>query len=471
MLLRASVVASSSWLILSSSSGGPSSPARLTNKGAGARELLEIARDLDLGAEGRTLAIFNPDGNAGQVVTERLGVREGHGRLTDAIDQLLRFEAAIDPHTLGKPLYSKQLAGAVPRFRQSVGIKEEHVSRIQRDADLFVNLVLADTEWQVLSLQHRASPSLRPEMNRHRMSAVDEIDGAFLEIEPGIADRHKTLELDELPCDLRVRERHDVFRFRKCPGLGERNQPAERLQKVTLGRRAEECRGNTLAHDVADDDVEAVVPMLEEVVEVTIDALRWNGERRHTHAGHVAGRLVEQERLLDLEADLDLLLARPRQFLLRPLALGDVFRDADEILWRSIGADDWNLDGVQVPQTAVRCLDGLLRNLHDLTAVQYRAILRDEEAGLFLGKEIVVASSDCGAAVDAQGLFFGSVPPHEFQVPGVLDEEHDRQVFEHRVEKAPRIFEFSRPFRQGFFGAPVLRHLLFQLRVGSSQLG
>src|SRR5262245_12722296 len=397
-------------------------PAPLANKGAGAGELLEIARNIDLGAEGRTLAIFNPDGNAGQVVTEGLGVRESDGRLTDAIDQRLRFETAILPDTLGKPFYSKQLAGAVPRFGQSVGIEEEHVSPIQRDVDLFVNLALADTEWQVLSLEHRARPCLRHEKNRRRMSAVDEIECAFLQIEPGIADRHETLELDELPCDLRVRERHDVFRFWKRPGRGKRKQPAERLQEVTLGRRAEKCRGNTLAHDVADDDVEAVVPVLEEIVEVTVDALRWNGECRHPHARHVAGRLVEQERLLDLEADLDLLLARPRQFLLRPLALGDVLRDADEILWRAVGADDRDLDGVQVAQTAVDRLYGFLRNLHHLAAIQDRAILRNEEAGLLLGKEVVVASSDRGAAVDAQGLFFGSVPSHEFQVRGVLDE-------------------------------------------------
>ena len=58
-----------------------------------------------------------------------------------------------------------------------------------------------------------------------------------------------------------------------------------------------------------------------------------------THARHVPGRLVEQQRLLDLEADLDLLLARPSQLLLRPLALGDVFGDADQIFRLAVGAE------------------------------------------------------------------------------------------------------------------------------------
>ena len=169
-------------------------------------------------------------------------------------------------------------------------------------------------------------------MNRRRVAAVHEIDATVLEIEPGVADGHETLELDELPGDLRVGQRHDVLRFREGSRCGERNQAAERLQKVALGRGAEQRRGNPLAHHVSDDDVEAVVPVLEEIVEVAVDSLRRNGERGHAHARHVSGRLVEQERLLDLEADLDLLLARPSQLLLRPLALGDVFGDADQIL-------------------------------------------------------------------------------------------------------------------------------------------
>ena len=106
-----------------------------------------------------------------------------------------------------------------------------------------------------------------------------------------------------------------------------------------------------------------------------------------------------------------------------------------------------------------------------LTAVQHRTVLRHEEAGLVLRKEIVVASPDGRAAVDAQRFFLRLVPADEFQVLGILDEEHDRQVFEHRVQEAPGIFEFSRSPRQRLLGPLVLGQFLFQLSVDCSQLG
>ena len=257
-------------------------------------------------------------------------------------------------------------------------------------------------------------------MNRRGVAAVHEIDAMVLEIETGVADGDETFELDELPSDLRVRQRHDVLRFRERPGSGERNQAAERLKKVALGGGAEQRRGNPFAHHVPDDDVEAIVPVLEEIVEVAVDSLRRNRERGHAYARHVSGRLVEQERLLNLEADLDFLLARPSQLFLRPLALGDVFGDADQILRLSVGAEDRDLEGVQEAQASMGCLNGFLGNLHHLTAIQHGPVFRDEEAGLLLGEEIVVASPDGGAAVDAERLFLRLVPADEFQVLGIF---------------------------------------------------
>ena len=78
--------------------------------------------------------------------------------------------------------------------------------------------------------------------------------------------------------------------------------------------------------------------MLEEIVEVAVDSLRRNGERGDAYPADRSRRLIEQERLLDLEADLDLLLPRPGQLLLRALALGDVFGDADQIPRCPVGA-------------------------------------------------------------------------------------------------------------------------------------
>ena len=354
MLLGASVIASSSWLTLSSSTAAPGSVRQTSRTKARARA--SSVRSLEISSSARASGGSRSSIFTATQVRSSPNVSEFENATAAwriSIDQRLGLEPAVGPNTLGKPLYAKQLAGAVPRFRQPVGIEEQDVSRIQRDADLVVDLPLADPQRQVLSLQHGARPGARLEMDRRGVAAVDEIDRSVLEIEPGVADGHETLELDQLPCDLRVRQRHDVLRLRERSWCGERNQAAERLQKVALGCGAEQRRGNPLAHHVSDDDVEAVVPVLEEIVEVAVDALRRNGERGHAHARHVSGRLVEQERLLDLEADLDLLLTRPRQLLLRALALGDVFGDADQIFRLPVGAEDRDLDGVQVAQTSM----------------------------------------------------------------------------------------------------------------------
>ena len=61
--------------------------------------------------------------------------------------------------------------------------------------------------------------------------------------------------------------------------------------------------------------------MDEELVEVAGDALRGDAERGHAQSGNVPGRLVEQQHLLDLEADRDFALTG-RLFRLGPLALG-----------------------------------------------------------------------------------------------------------------------------------------------------
>ena len=95
-------------------------------------------------------------------------------------------------------------------------------------------------------------------MNRRRVPAVDEVEPSVLEVEPRVAHGHEALELDQLPGDLRVRQRHDLLRFGQRSRLGQRNQAAERLEEVALGCRAQQRRGDALAHDVADDDVEAV---------------------------------------------------------------------------------------------------------------------------------------------------------------------------------------------------------------------
>ena len=86
--------------------------------------------------------------------------------------------------------------------------------------------------------------------------------------------------------------------------LGHRGQVAQRFEEIALGRRRHQRGWNALAHDVRDDHVEALVLVPEEIVEVAVDPLRRNGERRHLQSGNVRGRLREQQHLLDSEPEL-----------------------------------------------------------------------------------------------------------------------------------------------------------------------
>ncbi len=130
-----------------------------------------------------------------------------------------------------------------------------------------------------------------------------------------------------------------------------------------------------------------------------------------------------------------------------------------------------HFDGVQIAETPMRGLDSFLGNFDHPPAVQHGAVLRHEEVGLLFGKEIVVASSDCRAAIDAERLFLRSVPANELQVLGVFHEEHDRQVLEHRVQETPRIFELCRALGQRFFHPLLFGQILLTSWLGARGSG
>ena len=125
------------------------------------------------------------------------------------------------------------------------------------------------------------------------------------------------------------------------------------------------------------------------------------------NAGQILRRLFEQQGLLDPEADLHFLLARPRELLLRALAVGDVLGDPDQVLRRAVGAEHRHLDGVEKSQATMRGLDGFFRDVDHLAAGQDGAILGFEEPRLLLGEEVVVALADRRAAIDPERFFLG----------------------------------------------------------------
>ena len=109
----------------------------------------------------------------------------------------------------------------VTGFRQPVRIEQQDVARLHRDRQLLEDLALADAERQVLPLQQPAGPGARLEVNGRRVPAIDEVEPPLHEIQPGVAQGDEALELDQLPRDLRMRERDDVLRLGQRPGRGE----------------------------------------------------------------------------------------------------------------------------------------------------------------------------------------------------------------------------------------------------------
>ncbi len=68
--------------------------------------------------------------------------------------------------------------------------------------------------------------------------------------------------------------------------------------------------------------------MPEKDVEIAVDSLGGNRQRGHSKSGNVHGRLIEQQGLLDSEADLDFPFPGLFQFLVRCLELGGSCNDA-----------------------------------------------------------------------------------------------------------------------------------------------
>ena len=247
--------------------------ADLAHECARARQFREIARDVDFSAHQRQAPLLDPDRDAGQVVAKTLRPGKRDCLQANLLDELFRLQVTVPAHALREPLDSEQLALGVAGLGQAVGVEQEHIPRLHPHRHLLEDLALADAERQVLPLQQPARRGPGLIVDGRRMAAVDQLEAAFDEIEACVTQRDEALELDELSRHLGVRERHDILRLGEHARRRQRDEAAQRLQEMALGCRAEERRGNALAHDIADDDVEAGVAVVEEIVEVAVDPL------------------------------------------------------------------------------------------------------------------------------------------------------------------------------------------------------
>ena len=74
---------------------------------------------------------------------------------------------------------------------------------------------------------------------------------------------------------------------------------------MALGGGAQQRGGNSLAHHVPDDHIQTLIRVFEKNVEIAVDPLGGDGQRGHSKSGNIPGRLIEQQSLLDSEADFD----------------------------------------------------------------------------------------------------------------------------------------------------------------------
>src|SRR5919197_1255502 len=132
-----------------------------------------------------------------------------------------------------------------------------------------------------------------PKVDGSRMPTIDEIDPASGHVEPGVTNGDKAFKADELPSYLRRHQRDDLLGLCEPPLHRWRKEAVDGTEKVALGGGAKECGGDTLAHDVANNDVKTLVAVRDEFVEVAIDALRWDRQRGELYARKTAGRLAE----------------------------------------------------------------------------------------------------------------------------------------------------------------------------------
>src|SRR6266581_5695044 len=226
-----------------------------------------------MGDGGRLPCICELNRNAGHVVCEGLRVRKGDHRSTDSVYQLLWLELAVHLDQLDQAVFAKALSGLVLGFGYAVRIEEKHVSHLERNGNLPVDCPLAESQGHIVALQRFTRARAPAKVDRLRVSAIDKINPAPLQIEPRVAKGCKAFEADELLGHFGMDERDDLFGCRELPTSGRGNEAAERAQEVALDRSAKKGRGNPFTHDVSNDNVEVLVIILEKVVEVAVDLL------------------------------------------------------------------------------------------------------------------------------------------------------------------------------------------------------
>ena len=134
-------------------------------------------------------------------------------------------------------------------------------------------------------------------------------EAAPVPVDADVTEGDEALQIDQVLHHLGVGQRDDLLGLGQSAGWRFAHEVGQGVEDMALGGRPQKGRGNALAHHVRDDDVQDAVVVLIEVVEIAVDLPGGDGERRQPEAGDVDRQRVEQQRLLDVVADLDFAVA------------------------------------------------------------------------------------------------------------------------------------------------------------------
>ena len=188
-------------------------------------------------------------------------------------------------------------------LRDAVGVEEEHIAGAEGHRDLLINIGAAKAERHVLALQQGVSAAPAAGVDRPRVAAVDQVQLVLLQVEAGVAERDEALDAFELFDQFLVDDGEDFLRLGHLAGV-RRQEMIHRAEDVVLGRRPHQGGRDTLAHHVADDDIEVLVVRVE-IIEIAVNAHGGNRHRGRADQLQIERRLAQEKRLLDARGNLD----------------------------------------------------------------------------------------------------------------------------------------------------------------------
>jgi hypothetical protein len=203
---------------------------------------------------------------------------------------------------------------------------------------------------------------------------------------------------------------------------------AQARDGVALAHAGPQALGGGLQQGVADRMAQGVVDGLEAI---QVDAV-------HRHQVLAPRRAAQRRRQVLLEQQpvgkirQRIIVGQTGDLGLGPLALGDVFRDPQQVLGRAVRAGNGDLLGAQQGQRAVLARHVVLLDHPHLARRDHLGVALAIDRRLLRRIEVGVGAADHVGAGVAQDLLAGPIEQHVGMVVGPFDEHHRRDGLDHR---------------------------------------